>query len=411
MPTTLTPRPQGDAPVFEFVAASGIPQAAEAYARTKIARLYRVAPGPVLHVRVKLQRAATRGASGRRCIGQATVDVGGRIVRAHVTAGDALETVDLLQERLRTQLVRMGERRHSHRGTRRAAGGAPQPPAPEPPAVVPGQAPAEPLPALGPDVLLEEVAAEAYVVEEAAFGLEMLDADFFLFREATTGADAVVHHRDDGRLGLVLFGTATLAPESLSLPAGGAVVVEPRPEPLAPAAAVQRLLDGPEPFVAAVDPGSGRPLVAYHRWDGAVAVITPLPEPARPSAPWAARRRLAAELDRLSAVRNALRAEGLDAMTEAEDVAELSDVDQHPADLGTETFERERDLSLLHEVEAEIGNVHRALVHLSRGTYARCEACGEPIPDARLAALPAARLCLADQERAEAAAARDRRLG
>ena len=106
----------------------------------------------------------------------------------------------------------------------------------------------------------------------------------------------------------------------------------------------------------------------------------------------------------------ALRAEGLDAMTESEDVSELSHVDQHPADLGTETFERERDLSVLQQVEAEIRDVHRALLRVSLGSYGRCEACGEPIPDNRLAAIPAARLCLADQERAEAAAGLARRL-
>ena len=95
------------------------------------------------------------------------------------------------------------------------------------------------------------------------------------------------------------------------------------------------------PFVAATDPVSGRPLVAYRRWDGAAAVTTPLPDPSPPSAPWAARQRLAGELDRLAAVQTALRSVGLDAMTECEDVAELSGADQHPADMGTETFERE----------------------------------------------------------------------
>ena len=45
-----------------------------------------------------------------------------------------------------------------------------------------------------------------------------------------------------------------------------------------------------------------------------------------------------------------------------------------------------------------------------RSTAAATEACGERIPDARLSALPAARFCLADQERAEAVAAHDHHL-
>lgn len=389
MPTTLTPPRRDDTPPVEYVAAPGIPEAAESYARTKLHRLYRFAPRPVLHARVKLERAPGHGRAGRRCTGQATLDVGGRIVRAHVVADDALEAVDLLLERLRTQLVRLGDRRRDRRSLRRRddAVAAPRP---------------EPL-RLGPNLRHEQVVAEVSTVEDAAFELEMFDAGFFLFREASTGADALVHHRDDGRLGLVVFGPASPAAEALAVPDGRGVVVEPVPPALDAVAAVERLEEGDLPFVAATDPASGHPLVAYRRWDGVAAVTTPLPDPAPPSAPWAARQRLAGELDRLIAVQAALRAEGLDEMTECEDVAELSGADQHPADMGTETFERERDLSLLQEVEAEIRDVHRALLHVSLGSYGRCEACGQPIPDARLSALPAARLCLADQERAEAA--------
>jgi RNA polymerase-binding transcription factor DksA len=49
-----------------------------------------------------------------------------------------------------------------------------------------------------------------------------------------------------------------------------------------------------------------------------------------------------------------------------------------------------------------LADVARALERLERGEYGTCEACGQPIGDARLAARPAARLCLRDQELAEA---------
>ena len=117
------------------------------------------------------------------------------------------------------------------------------------------------------------------------------------------------------------------------------------------------------------------------------------------------RTRLELELDRLRATRAVLLTEGLDAMSECEDLSELSGADQHPADLGTETFDRSRDLSMLHEIEAEIDEVRDAFARLHAGTYGRCEVCGDVIPDDRLAARPAARRCLADQERAERAAA------
>lgn len=121
----------------------------------------------------------------------------------------------------------------------------------------------------------------------------------------------------------------------------------------------------------------------------------------RAPAPSTARWRLRDELDRLTSVRAVLLGEALDHETEAESVGELSSIDQHPADLGSETFERERELSLLEDVEAEIADVRRALVRLDRGSYGRCEACGRQIPDERLSAVPAARFCFEHQAAAE----------
>jgi RNA polymerase-binding transcription factor DksA len=80
---------------------------------------------------------------------------------------------------------------------------------------------------------------------------------------------------------------------------------------------------------------------------------------------------------------------------------ELSEVDQHPADAGTETAAREVNLSLLEQLEAELTDIERALAKLDDGTYGTCEACGKPIGEERLAAKPAARFCLEDQARAE----------
>jgi RNA polymerase-binding transcription factor DksA len=121
----------------------------------------------------------------------------------------------------------------------------------------------------------------------------------------------------------------------------------------------------------------------------------------RAAAPSIARRRLRDELDRLTTVRAVLESEALDQETEAESVGELSSIDQHPADLGSETFERERELSLLEDVDAEIADVERALVRLDLGAYGRCEACGRQIPDERLSAVPAARFCFEHQAAAE----------
>jgi RNA polymerase-binding transcription factor DksA len=69
--------------------------------------------------------------------------------------------------------------------------------------------------------------------------------------------------------------------------------------------------------------------------------------------------------------------------------------------MGTETFEREKDLSILEQVEAELGDIEHAIRRLDDGTYGTCEVCGRPIDDARLEALPATRLCLDHQAEAE----------
>jgi RNA polymerase-binding transcription factor DksA len=114
-----------------------------------------------------------------------------------------------------------------------------------------------------------------------------------------------------------------------------------------------------------------------------------------------ARDRLEQERSRLQGIRQGFDDEGLTTETEEENLGELSSNDQHQADIGTETFDRERDMSILEQVEAEMADVEHALRRLDDGTYGTCEACGKAIADDRLQAMPAARYCLDDQSRAE----------
>jgi len=114
-----------------------------------------------------------------------------------------------------------------------------------------------------------------------------------------------------------------------------------------------------------------------------------------------ARSRLAEERSRLVRVRGGLDDDHMSDQTEQESLSELSSVDQHQADMGTETFEREKDLSILESIESELADVEHALRRLDEGTYGTCEACGQPIDDERLEVLPATRLCRDDQARAE----------
>jgi DnaK suppressor protein len=121
-----------------------------------------------------------------------------------------------------------------------------------------------------------------------------------------------------------------------------------------------------------------------------------------------ARRRLEAERARLTEVRSEFDVDHLSDESESESLSELSSVDQHQADVGTETFEREKDISILEQVDAELSDVARALQRLDDGTYGTCEFDGKPMPEERLEAMPAARFCVEHQAEAERQAARAR---
>ena len=114
-----------------------------------------------------------------------------------------------------------------------------------------------------------------------------------------------------------------------------------------------------------------------------------------------ARKLLDEERTRLQGVLEALADEGVGEQSDKDAFSELSLVDQHPADMGTETFERQKDMSILQQVQAELADVERALERIEAGTYGTCEACGKAIGDDRLAARPAARFCIEDQARLE----------
>lgn len=64
------------------------------------------------------------------------------------------------------------------------------------------------------------------------------------------------------------------------------------------------------------------------------------------------------------------------------------------ADAGSNTFERERDLSLVENLRDLLEKVEHALGRIEDGSYGTCEGCGKTIEAARLKALPYASLCI-----------------
>ena len=84
---------------------------------------------------------------------------------------------------------------------------------------------------------------------------------------------------------------------------------------------------------------------------------------------------------------------GIGRESETGSISELSSLDQHHGDIGTETFEREKDFSLLQQLEAEINDLDAALRKIDEGTYGRCEVCGKEVDAERLEAMPGTRTC------------------
>jgi RNA polymerase-binding transcription factor len=76
-------------------------------------------------------------------------------------------------------------------------------------------------------------------------------------------------------------------------------------------------------------------------------------------------------------------------------------LDDEPADAGTATFEREKDLSIENNVRDLLRKIDGALKRIEAKTFGLCERCGKPIEKARIKALPYAELCIKDAQAAQ----------
>ena len=68
--------------------------------------------------------------------------------------------------------------------------------------------------------------------------------------------------------------------------------------------------------------------------------------------------------------------------------------DEHDPEGATIAFERSQVATLARSLGQHLADVDAALARLDAGTYGYCAACGEAVPEARLAARPAALTCV-----------------
>ncbi len=72
----------------------------------------------------------------------------------------------------------------------------------------------------------------------------------------------------------------------------------------------------------------------------------------------------------------------------------LSNMPLHMADVGTENYDQEFDLSLIENSQGTLEQIHDALERIKAGTFGQCAECERPIAKPRLQAIPYTPFCI-----------------
>lgn len=221
-----------------------IPEEGQAYAVRKVERVLEMTHRPVLkaHLVLGWEPDPAHPHPAHLEIG---LDVNGVPVRAHIVADSIREGADLLQERLSRRLTQLQDRaRNRHRWTEATAASGEGAESRRPPARRQSES---------SEVFRRKTfAAHPLTADEAAYEMDLLDHDFYLYLDRETGIQAVIHRNPDG-------GGILLAPAALS---------EDQ--------ARQHLDLAGEPFVFYREPGDSSGRVLYRRFDGGYGLITPV---------------------------------------------------------------------------------------------------------------------------------------
>jgi ribosomal subunit interface protein len=237
---------------LDVVLRGPVPESTVDYARSKVEHVTGYANHPVLAARVVLTLAQDP-ALDRPARAEASLDVNGTQIRAHALASDMTGAVDLLEDKLRKNLVQFQDRertrhrwigvatghewRHGDLPTARGSS-FPRPP------------------------------QERDILRRKTFALEeMTPDDFYLVTDLRTGKDAVVYRDGTGRF--AIRGEAVVEGESAPL-----VEMIGSAPTLSEQEAVARLELSGEPFVFYLDPQTHRGRVLYIRYDGHYGLIT-----------------------------------------------------------------------------------------------------------------------------------------
>jgi Sigma 54 modulation/S30EA ribosomal protein C terminus len=251
-----------------WVATHGrVPEGSGELAAAKVGSLLRIAAKPVPSARVIVAVSADPAAACP-AVAQATVDMNGQVMRAQAAGQTVCAAIEQMTSRMRVRLglgTRNGQALH---GTI--------------PTSEPGQWRHQSIPADRPLYFLRpgdqravishaSYAARPETPEEAAAELVLLDYDFHLFTERSTGQDSVIYRTPGGyRLAM-----ADPKPGRLgSLPDSVTVSRLPAPR-LTVEEAADRLDAVGQPFTFFLDARTGRGRIVYHRYDGHYGLLVP----------------------------------------------------------------------------------------------------------------------------------------
>lgn len=239
------------------------------YATKKIESLYRLAPRPIIHATLRLAEGANR-ANERPAVAEATLAMKGQDVRAHVAAPTMTEATDLLETRLRRQLEDL-------RG--KSIAEARRPKITHPHEWRHGNEPSH-RPAFfdrTPDerqiLRRKTFAVDAVTPDEAAYDMELLDHDFYLFTNIDTCEENVITRNADGSYTLFQARAHDLTIDAAAVKIYASDVYAPQTDI---SAAIELLVASNDSFVFFVDPESNRGNVVYLRYDGNYGLIQPV---------------------------------------------------------------------------------------------------------------------------------------
>jgi len=245
-----------------IVVRGDVPDQMVAYAREKLIAAVDHAPGTALDVELRLEHHADP-ARERPYVAEMTVDLDGRVVRAHRHAPTMTEAIDRAIARLRRGIEAASDRPRAEHLRHRDDESWHHDDRPTPRRhIYPRPREERVL------VRRKTFAGVPTSIEDALFDLDVLDHEFFLFVHDETGSEAVVYHIAGG-YGLMQRVATPEAIKRVEIP----LDLGPQPAETPLEDALDVLDETDEPFTFFVDPTTGRGEVAYRRYDGNYGLV------------------------------------------------------------------------------------------------------------------------------------------